>query len=295
MMATRSVMDPQFTTHGKLLEAASLLHLPVSVLVERLGLAPDIDTQTVPCPSISYSPPSQHHRSWQGSIRELGTRLATANVAGRLTPGTTSSSVASGPSWTAHEPLHITAGESDSCDEGVAGLEQFFPSTPELHLGGDPGPGLLHAPAPRWAPMQPGRVDAGTSLSVHIHRLGTPVSTQSQAGTSPDLDFFTIPTTSTSTSQTEMFPTVVAGDELLQPDYAFQLQRKSKPSSSLGGTSDDADDELDSTSASQSSRQVKVETEPSVAANLAGPSALGPCSKVWTLPPVCLPLPIFST
>ena len=46
MDARRTGPGPQFT-HGKLLEAATLLRLPVDLLAGRLGLAPDVATASV--------------------------------------------------------------------------------------------------------------------------------------------------------------------------------------------------------------------------------------------------------
>lgn len=231
--------DPQFT-HGKLLEAATLLRLPVDLLADRLGLAPE-PLEELSMTTYETREPS---RSWVDIGPNSGSDIDVSSSSNGSHHNTDSSR--------AHYSMI-----SSTCQISSQNLTQLSTSTSNAPVFWDPtaSPKTLSVGDNAEEICQPSghhsNVDrsSGNYLSVPKPRprYGTPSSSASRGA-----------------------PTSVSSQ--IESSVASFKQE----STSTHGGSDEADDEFEVT---------KEEVE----AAIGNAPVLGPCSKVWVLPPVCSP------
>ncbi|KAM7223111.1 hypothetical protein V8F06_001667 [Rhypophila decipiens] len=237
--------DPQFT-HGKLLEAATLLRLPVDLLADRLGLAPEpldqlpMTTYETRGPSLSWVDAGFHSGSDNDLASFSDTSLPNtyASIAHPLlgpssqTTNKTSpiATQASGRRSTSAGPVFWDPVTGPSTPSGWASAEENGQPLGSHHRTVDRSSGnFLSVPNPRPMPRP---------------RLGTP---------------------SSSASQENATNAATRGE-------SSGASFKQEGGISTHDASDEADDEFMVT---------KEETE----AAIMNAPVLGPCSKVWVLPP----------
>lgn len=279
-----ATMDPQFT-HAKLLEAASLLRLPVGVLVERLELTPDVFSAlpTPPPPRPRVNNPSPDAR-------------ATSHLDG---PSLAHDARPYSYSW----PLEQSQTSSPGTGSSGPFLETWSDPAGLFHPHVPPRVRMTAATPPPHSP--PGRANAihgdwvhvmsrvaaaaslprdaasnGSDMSGWIRvRDGSPISSVTLVTASADhvSPRYVSPMLSRRTSpgsHPEVGRTPESQPSSTQPDHAASSDSQDLV---LGGRHQSAWTDSRGESGSPSVRET--------------PSSLGPCSKVWELPPVCQPPP----
>ncbi|KAK3395142.1 hypothetical protein B0H63DRAFT_462729 [Podospora didyma] len=239
-----ATMDPQFT-HGKLLQAATVLRLPVDVLAERLGLAPDIAQFASSTSREAVTSPT--------SVSHLGA---------------SSSSWVLGPDYWAYPGLDDDA----------------TPALASSHLSLAPNTSLEHdnslVDLAQWAQAAPDhrqalRLSVPRSLDGHSSSLswvsGPSQTTVDQfAGNSIINNSFAIPNPATPA-------TSVSQSAAANPESPSSSDAAPNPHNLASGTNRERSGHIEDEAAIVPPRQNQGTGEPTS-------TSLGPCSKVWVLP-----------
>jgi len=247
---------PQFT-HGKLLEAATLLRLPVDLLANRLGLAPDVATTSVsldqlPMPSYDVRDGLLPQANDDGYLGHL-------HVDRRQSPSSEHMLMTRRPMGSSTNASRISQSASPSFGKELTRNILWDPTTTasdSLGASNEEPPRHLEYPSTCTVDRP-----SGNYLVIPNHRAGTPFSSAS-LGTGTDAS-------SHVASSLSSHPTTLT----TRSNTSFKVEETSPINNN---DSDETDDDFS---------VAKTEAE---AAIINAPT-LGPCSKVWVLPPVYHP------
>ncbi|KAM7205453.1 hypothetical protein V8F20_003222 [Naviculisporaceae sp. PSN 640] len=228
--------DPQFT-HGKLLEAATLLRLPVDLLADRLGLAPE-PLDELPMTTYETRAPSV---SWIDVGPNSGSEIDLSSSSGSSYHNTDSSGA----------QYSMTSSTFQITSQNFNHLPTSTSTAPVF-----------------WDPAaSPNDASACASADETCQPSGYHNSVDRSSG-----NYLTVPNSrprhGTPSSSTSYGAITNVSSQVESSVASF----KQEEATSMHGGSNEADDEFEAT---------KGETE----AIIANAPILGPCSKVWVLPP----------
>jgi hypothetical protein len=279
-----ATMDPQFT-HAKLLEAASLLRLPVGVLVERLELTPDVF-------SALPAPPPPRHRVNANPDARATSRLDGPSLAHDTRP--------SSFSW----PLDLSQTPSPGTGSSGPSLETWSDPSGLLHPHVPPRVRMTAATPPPPSPS--GRANAIHSDWVHVMSRVTAAASlpRDAASNGSDVSGWVRVRDGSPISSATL---VTATADHVSPRFVSPMHsRRTSPGShpEAGRTPESQPSSAQPDHAADSDSQGLVwggHYESALTGSRGGSGSpvvgktpsLGPCSKVWELPPVGpSPLPV---
>lgn len=277
-----ATMDPQFT-HAKLLEAASLLRLPVGVLVERLELTPDVfralPTPPPPRPRVNNPSPDARATSHLDGL-SLAHDVRPSSYSWPLDQSQTSS------------PGTGSSGLSLETWSDPAGL--FHPHVPprvRMTAATPPPPspsGRAHSIHSDWVHVM-SRVAAAASLPRDAASNGSDMSEWIQVRDGSPISSATLVTASAD----HVSPRFVSPmhsrrtSPVSHPDAGRTPE--SQPSSTQPGHAAAGSDSQGLVLGGHHQSALTDSRGGSGSPGVGETPSLGPCSKVWELPPVCQP------